>query len=178
MAVTNVKTSDGVYTFSEFGNTYKYYADSRALYMVTYYKGDPSYHFEKSVDSDLDHQKLLDRLNGTQNNPVIPVITEQPERINRFEDIGVGFGGMDPPKYVPDIADAKLGTVPMTMRYRVGGIGVCPGIGGRVDMDRSKIRETFSFSDMPKSPEELREYIEQYFMQVIKKPMPSPVRRR
>ena len=45
MAVTNVTTSDGVYTFNEFGNTYKYYASSRVMYMVTFDDGSPVFYF-------------------------------------------------------------------------------------------------------------------------------------
>ena len=59
MAVTNVTTSDGVYTFNEFGNTYKYYASSRVMYMVTFDDGSPVFYFERRVDSEYEHQTII-----------------------------------------------------------------------------------------------------------------------
>jgi hypothetical protein len=160
MAVTNVKTSDGVYTFTEFGNTYKYYASSRVLYMVTYFKGDPSYHFERGIQSDLEHQKLLDSLTGkSTDNPILPVVSNPPPRLHSPKD-DIGLGPMNPPKYVPDPVGMLLGRVPQTVQYRVSGIGVVPSI-NPVVMDKSYRPKKFSFNDMPESPEELQEYISQ-----------------
>ena len=156
MGVRNVTTSDGVYTYSEYGNTYKYYADSRSLYMVTYFKGDPSYHFERSIDSDVQHQQLLDKLNGDQNNPVIPVITNAPPKL----DPGTKLPDLPAPKYVPDPEGMILGRVPQTVRFRVSGIGVVPSI-NPVVMDKSYRPKKFSFKDMPDNPEELQEYVRQ-----------------
>lgn len=161
MAITNVTTSDGVYTYMEFGNTYKYYASSRVVYMVTMFNGSPSFNFERRVDTDVEHQKLLDRLTGrSSDNPVLPVITDPPPMLSPKDDIGVGLGTMDPPKYVPDPVGMILGRVPQTVRYRVGGIGVVPSI-NPVIMDKSYRPKKFSFNDMPNSPEELQEYISQ-----------------
>jgi len=159
MAITNIKTSDGVYTYTQYGNTYQYYADSRSLYMVTYFKGDPSYHFERVVNSDVEHQRILDSLNSSSSNPVLPVITNPPPKVSPKDD-PIGLVPVDPPKYVPDPEGMILGRVPQTVQYRVAGIGVVPSI-NPVVMDRSYRPKKFSFKDMPDNPEELQEYVRQ-----------------
>ena len=171
MAVTNVTTSDGVYTFNEFGNTYKYYASSRVMYMVTFDDGSPSFLLERRVDSEYEHQQLLDRLTGgSTSNSVLPVISDPAPFYGTSPDLPT----MDSPKYVPDPEGMILGRIPQTVRFRVGGIGVVPSI-NPVIMDKSYKPKKFSFKDMPENPEELQEYVRQVVSQGMGKMLRNPI---
>jgi hypothetical protein len=134
MAVTNLRASEGLYTYNQYGYTYQYYTDSKALY-----RHDPvtgNYNLEKIVSDPLEHQRLLDKLqsgvsSGGSTEPIIMnLVIGEP-------DIGTGEIATFP-KLTPNVEIQNIGTIPYNMLRAFTGIGSVPQL-SPIIMDSQKV---------------------------------------
>lgn len=122
MAVTNLRASEGVYTYNEFGYTYQYYTSSNALY-----RHDPvggNYDLEKIVTDPVEKQHMLDKLqagvsSGQSTEPIIAnLVIGEP-------DIPTGNVATFP-KLTPNLEPQRIGTIPYSLSRPFTGIGSVP----------------------------------------------------
>lgn len=134
MAVTNLRASEGVYTYQEFGYTYQYYSASRALYRYDSVTGN--YDLEKVVSDPVEHQRILDRLQsgvstGGNTEPILmPLVIGEP-------DVGTGEIATFP-KLTPQLESENIGSLPYSLLRPFTGIGKVPQL-SPIIMDSKKV---------------------------------------
>lgn len=122
MPATNLRASQGVYTYNEFGYTYQYYSDSKALY-----RHDPvtgNYNLQQIITDPVEQQHTLDKLqagvsSGESTEPILAnLVIGEP-------DVAGGHIASFP-KLTPNLEPESIGTIPYGMLRPFMGIGSVP----------------------------------------------------
>ena len=127
MPVMNLRASQGVYTWDEFGYTYQYFSASNALYRKDPVSGN--FNLQEVLTDVLKRSQILQKLqsgvsSGVSTEPLLGNLSlTRPGEPGHEIEVGdiATF-----PKLTPNLEPERIGTIPYNQLHRFTGIGRVP----------------------------------------------------
>lgn len=169
--VRDVRSNKGIYTFLQSDTEYEYHPSTRDLYRLGFVGSEPSLIYVGKVN-EVHHTELITAL--SQGAKILgPYLPSEPDPTFSAPNVP-GVPSLNPPRWVPDPAAIQLGKVPDTHKYRIGNIGVIPGI-SPVRWDKSYRPKTVNMDILPDTAQGMWEFIRNVVGEQIRQ-TPSPVK--